>query len=414
MKKKNIILFFLVLFFLLNFSCIFDKKVKFNKIFKLGIGVNEDQIGFLSDNDTVSFDNVNFYYVNGFYYISDFVNKKILKITESGLINLMIYNGEFNYAIKDDKAKDSTKDSTIDTTGEVFLKSYVEYSELYPRKIAADLDGNIYVENVNPSYKKYSDTGTILNSLIVKFDKNGKVIYQLGREGINSTPFTSLNGIVVDNKNNLLAAERIGSEYIFYKFNPDGKLLGNSVISRLTIPLTEKEENYLVDITAFAIGYKNDEIFLSCQYINEDTGKFKLKSYETVYEKVLVYSMAKNRILKMAVKIEPDYLDLSGIKSNDALRTYYGEANRIMKPMEYFIGVDSADLLYFMKKELSLNYIYENKNRVTVYSKDGSQKNNFLFELPERVDFISNFFVSPEGKIAFFYIQQGEIQFAEF
>lgn len=413
MKKMNYLslIFLLTLLLISQISCIkcFNEK-KINKVFKLSVGLNENELGFFKKDDIISQDNINFYYTNGFYYISDFYNKKIFKITEGGLITLVIFNSKQNPFLK----PESNTEQTADTSGEIFFKSYSEFPELYPRILAADIDGNIYVENLSPSYKKYSPEGTILNSFIIKFDKNGKLIYKLGSKGKESEPFSYLSDLIINNKGEIVVLERRSRNFLLYKFNRDGELIYKKEFNRHNIPLTREEENFIVDITEVSIGYKNDEIFFMCQYVTEKFGKFMVKSFETVYNKVLIYSMKRDRFIKMITKFDPEYIDLSLYKSNDFVKKFYSQSEKIMKPLPYLIGVDSYDILYFLKRELSLKSNNENKIRILKYNRDGDKKDDFIFELPEKIYFISKFFVSPEGKISFFYIDDEGVQFAEF
>ncbi len=399
---------FLILFILINFSCFkYEKKVDLKNIFKFNIGYEEDEIGIISQNEIVDFESINLFYINGFYFIADLKNRKILKATENGLINLVIFNNEANPKLK---STINVKDLTSDKDETVFLKLYVEFPELFPNQITADIDRNIYVENINSLYKKYNDDGTVFDALIIKFDKKGNFLLKLGRDGINSLPFSKIISMVTDNNNNLIVLEKLTSNYIFYKFGTDGKLINKNSFSKDNIPLTDKENDMLVDIINIIPGYKNDELFILCQYITEDE-KLKLKTYETAYEKVLKYSIKSNKITKLLLKIAPEYLDISKLKQTELIKNLYGQNKKILKPLEYFIGVDSLDNLYFIQKELPLTSVYENKSKLIIYDKEGKFKENLIFAIPDNINFISKFYVSNEGKIYFFYIKQGEIQF---
>jgi len=415
LKIKLYSLFAILLIFI-NFSCFkYEEKVNLKNIFRFNIGFEEDEIGILSQNDIVDFESLNICYISGFYFIADLKNRKILKATENGLINLVIFNQESNPKLK---SNINVKDLTADKDETVFLKLYVEFPELFPNMIAADIDRNIYVENINPLYKKYNDDGTVFDALIIKFDKKGIFLLKIGRDGINTLPFSKIIDMVTDNNSNLIVIEKLSNNYNFYKFSNGGKLIYKNSFSRDNIPLTDKENDMIadndmiVDIVNIIPGYKNDEIFVQCQYIsvNEKLNN-KLKTYDTAYEKILKYSLKSNKITKLSLKLTPEYLDLSKIKQTELIKNLYGQNKKILKPSENFIGVDSIDNLYFIQKELPLTSINDTKNKLIVYDKEGKLKESLIFSIPDNLNFISKFYVSHEGKIYFFYIKQGEIQF---
>ncbi|MBN2547331.1 MAG: hypothetical protein JXB50_16125 [Spirochaetes bacterium] len=406
--KIKIYSLFIILLFYTGFSCLkYEKKVNLKNIFKFNIGYDEDEIGILSQNEAVDFESINIFYINGFYLISDLKNRKIIKATENGLINLVIFNQEYNPKLISTK---NLNDLTADKDETVFLKLYIDFAELYPNLIAADIDRNIYVENINPMYKKYNDDGTVFDALIIKFDRKGNFLLKIGRDGINTLPFSKIMNMVTDNNGNLIILEKLTNNYNFYKFNSDGQLIYKNSFTRDNIPLTDKENDMLVDIVNIVPGYKNDEIFILCQYITENE-KLKIKTYSTAYEKVLKYSLKLNKITKMALKLTPEYLDLTKIKQTEMIRILYGQNKKVLKPLKNFIGVDGFNNLYFIQRELPLNSIYDNKNQLIVYDQEGNLKENLFFDIPDNINFISKFYISHEGKIYFFYIKQGEIQF---
>ena len=67
------------------------KNTQEKKIFSFPIGYDKEELGLLPEKSAneVSLD---FCYSNGFFYISDKINNKILKVTETGVVVLTIYN----------------------------------------------------------------------------------------------------------------------------------------------------------------------------------------------------------------------------------------------------------------------------------------------------------------------------------
>ncbi|HPO51137.1 MAG TPA: hypothetical protein PLO89_12495, partial [Spirochaetota bacterium] len=144
---------FLILFiFSFSFSCVFQKRSPMEVLFKTKIGFGENELGFISKNGAISTNAVTVSYKNGFYYIADATNNKILRTTEKGELLLAIYNPDFNPALKPTKTTEKENSETV-----VFVKLYKDYPVYEPSNICADIDKNIYFVNNLPSYKKLDE-----------------------------------------------------------------------------------------------------------------------------------------------------------------------------------------------------------------------------------------------------------------
>ncbi|MBR2317706.1 MAG: hypothetical protein IKA37_06995 [Spirochaetales bacterium] len=131
------------------------KNTQVKKIFSFPIGYDKEELGLLPEK-SVSEAALDFCYNNGFFYISDKINNKILKVTETGVVVLIIYN-QSNYPHLVPNSSDALDvDSTSDENYE-YLKLYSSYSLEQPGAITADIEKNIYVVNREPMHKKYGE-----------------------------------------------------------------------------------------------------------------------------------------------------------------------------------------------------------------------------------------------------------------
>lgn len=80
-------------------------------------------------------------------------------------------------------------------------------------------------------------------------------------------------------------------------------------------------------------------------------------------------------------------------------------------PFETLIGGDSKGYLYFSQPELPQQKTIENKQRIYIYSNYGKLIKNILINYPKKIQYTSDFFMSPEGKVFFYHIEEGVIQF---
>ncbi len=379
----------------------------------MNIGFGENDIGIFFKNDIINEGNLNIFYRSGFYYISDKKNNKIIKSTENGVHILIIYNPENNPNLKPTLIENNNlTDKTNDQNKIVFVKLYKEYPIYSPGIITADIEKNVYVVNNHPLYKKTDETGNIVNSLILKYDNKGNYLFNIGKEGIDTTPFSNVMKMVTDQDNNLIVQEITTIGLFIYKFSSNGSLLTKLQISNKDIPIAQNEKDLLIDIIDIIPGYIDNEIYITCQYVKKIEENLGVINFNTEYEKILKYSMKSKKIIKIIHKINPKMLTLTeNDKKDPFIAKFYGNKKEIIKPFENLIGIDSNGFIYFSQVELPLDNIDKNKKTLFIYNKKGKLKDEILINYPLDIDYISEFILSPEGKVFFYYITDGVIQF---
>ena len=217
--------------------------------------------------------------------------------------------------------------------------------------------------------------------------------------------------MVTDQKNNLIVYEKTEDENNIYKFSPDGALESKTSISKNDIPKTSEESDLIVDIIDIIPGFIEDEIYLTCQYIKEKKDNFSIKNYEIVYEKILKYSLKTNKISKLILSVKPKKINFSKLKLSPELKELYGDKKEIVKPLENLMGVDINGRVFFYEMELPLELLNENKQVLIIYDNNGKLLKEISLEQPLNVQYISEFFLSSEGKVFYYYIIDGEVQF---
>ena len=98
------------------------KNTQVKKIFSFPIGYDKEELGLLPEKSAneVSLD---FCYSNGFFYISDKINNKILKVTETGVVVLTIYN-QGNYPHLIPNSFNATEIDVTSDENHEYLKLY--------------------------------------------------------------------------------------------------------------------------------------------------------------------------------------------------------------------------------------------------------------------------------------------------
>lgn len=380
-----------------------NKNSEIKELFSFNIGYDSDELGLIfnksGDNDA----QINSFYQNGFYYISDSTNNKILKLTEFGEPILTIYNEE-NYPIFDKINHDIDEDA-------IQLKIFKKYPLNDPTKLTSDINKNIYVVNHSPNKKKLLN-GLIYSAIIEKFDNKGEHLYTLGQRGIETTPFLNISNMVTLKNGNLTVIEDHVKEYQIYLFDTKGSLLKKVTINNKSIPLTEEEQNYIFEIKKIIPNTFNNNIFITCQFISKEKTALSVTNYKTEYEKTYIYNMNSNKVEQILHKAVLEYFDLKPYKNNPNVKAFYGNIDKTILPIEEVIGSD-INSFYIVRKNIPLDSFYNNSYKLKCYELNGRKKNEFNVVFPATAKYIAPFQITEKGMIFTHFIDDGGIQFVK-
>lgn len=382
-------------------------KKSIRELFSFNIGYDKNELGLRPENFFSEIQIINYYYSNGFYYISDSINNKILKVTETGTPILTIYN-KTNYP----KITPNTTVS-IDTTTEQseveYLILYSEYELSSPGLICADIDKNIFAVNSSPLYKKMEDN-RIDDEMILKFDKKGNFLYKLGKTGINTQPFGYIIKMINDNSNNLIVIEQTDNVYTIYKYSNAGVLLHKCELSLKSIPVQKNESNYLITFVNIIPGYIEDEVYVTAQFVSKEIN-MKLETYSIEYEKIFRYSMKQNKIDRMLLKISPENEDLTKYKYDTEIMNLYGNKKSVQKPFQTLLGVDINNNIHLYRKDIPLETITANNYYFMRYNENGALQEVKYVNYPNNIFYNSNMTLTNDTRIVSFIVKEGEIKF---
>jgi hypothetical protein len=407
--KSAAILLAVTISLLPGFSC-FQRvtETEMREIFTVDIGFDQDDIGAHTSSSLANTETFQVAYKNGFFYVSDAANDKLLKISEKGEPVLFIYNPVTNPFMS------PTEDGVAgEEASETYARLYRPYPVHDPGLITADNRKHLYCINRHPDYKMTNDDGTIVDQMILKFSPRGEVQYLLGRKGIDSIPFGYISHITCDELNRLMVFEIAQAGFNLYLFSEEGELVTMRTITNSVIPLTRFESENLVDIIDIIPGYRRDELYITCQFIREMVSNMNIVNYETLYEKVMLYSIDTGKVTKLQLKIQPVERDLSGYP-RDAVKALYGDARKVPLPIQTLVGADHAGRMYFTQRELPISRIDEHTGYIYTYDQAGKLLSRRMFRFPMESSYISDLHFSSNGTIFAYYIEKGRIHFVTF
>jgi hypothetical protein len=229
---------------------------KKTELFTLEYGSFEDEINLLN---LTGADSVNTHIVmrDGFFYISNGAQKKIMQLNSYGDLLSLYYNPETNPA--PEFASDSGHDiRTIgDERRELATQMAVAYPFENPGALAVDSQKNIYVVDTLPSERVERDTenNLRLSQVVLRFSESGAFVDYLGQRGPGGIPFPWIQNIYTTKHNELVVVCRTNSGMNVYWFSPTGFLLYMIPIQKAALP------NPVTDI---------EDVFMSLEQIVPD------------------------------------------------------------------------------------------------------------------------------------------------
>lgn len=229
--QKNYLLIFLVfiLIFFSIFGCARNRihELEKEELFRLPIGTEDNSVGVRkTGSGMVMFPN-QIVYKNGFFYMVDRVNSRIMKVTSRGDVIMIL-----------SKPK---KGEPVEVESEDVIRTkhrnYYDFDTI--GSIAVDNENNIYIENkfLKKVKRKKNDVELlgleeqyeeeIYFSYILKFDRLGYFQYALGMGGKDTDPFFYIYKITTNNDGNLVAITTDEEEknWNYYEFTGSGKLV---------------------------------------------------------------------------------------------------------------------------------------------------------------------------------------------
>ncbi len=206
-------------------------------LFILGIGRLEDQIDLFGLEGPRSARKTRITMRDGIFYVSNGNGGKLVRYTSYGDLLSMIYNPETN-------PPPLTLRTDTDST-EMVTRKAVAYPLNEPGELAVDSRKHIYLEDRLPQERRSFDSlgRSLLDSLVLHFDPDGRFLEYLGQEGLGGTPFPRISGIYPSIRDEIAVVCRQPSGWNVYWYDQDGNSLFLVRIGNADLPLAPGRES---------------------------------------------------------------------------------------------------------------------------------------------------------------------------
>jgi len=326
---------------------------------------------------------------NGFFFIVDTVNQKIMKITTTGDVILVIAKGEKVFPDKEEVLR--TKQ-----------RKYFNFNKI--GKITTDSENNIYVEDKIlqkapekseidifgvKSNNEVDEDGEIYVSYVLKFDRLGKFLYKIGKDGIESKPFYYLYKMDIDKNGRLvvLSVDDSWENWNYKKYDSDGNLIFDYTIdNEKIIGESDLENRSFFVLDAYPLYNNNCILFWISMYDTTNDTK-KIKKEEDLWgEEIEIENLDENnKDDNINKENKRDLLFYKLLFYNydsnkvDKIFRWEDRISNMVKTPEEFFGIDKNENSFFWKYENNskaiISIIRPNGNIITrrsfVFDKDG-------------------------------------------
>lgn len=220
--------FLVVVMIMILFGCSRNRiwELKKERLFSISIGNREEDLGVLREENGQFVGPEFVLFKNGFFYVVDTVNQKILKITTPGDIILTLAKGD----------RKTNSDEHVLRTKQ---RRYFHFNQI--GKVSVDSENNIYIEDksiqrmpekeeidILKSGSDFNDENSeVFVSSILKFDRLGTYLFRIGKYGRDTDPFYYIYRFDVNKEGDLivLSTDDDWENWYYHRFNPEGELV---------------------------------------------------------------------------------------------------------------------------------------------------------------------------------------------
>lgn len=303
--KKTITLF-LLFFTIFFYSCSRKnslQSVSEEELFSLNYGNFEDEldlfgitnIGKVTTSITMK---------DGFFYIVNGQNQKILSFNSYGDLLSVYYNEDFY----------KEKFPMLFSKSTQALSKAVSYPFEFDGKIVVDSKKYMYAAGIVPKERNEQDEkeNLLYSQVVLRFSSDGTVLDYIGQQGPSGTPFPFIRKIYVNQENELTVVSNTNEGLCVYWFSSDGYLKYRIPVTQKDVPLVSLEKlvsnvnELYVSVENVVPDYSSQTLFVKVDYyIPYIDAESKIKSGVNYYETVVYFLDLLTGTYKDSIVIPP-------------------------------------------------------------------------------------------------------------
>ncbi|GEM_PF-6065630 len=198
--------------------------------FQIGIGTMEDELDLFLKDGLVAVSDINFILNDGLFYISNGKRGKILEFTSYGDLLQMIFHPDLN--------PQPVMLKVFTGNNEVINRRAIPFQFHSMGRFMVSPTKDIYIEEIFPSDRVVTaEDGTLLRSVILRFNRQGDYLDYVGQDGVAGTPFPYIDQILVNEKSDLIVISKTVDFLMYNYFSRSGEVGASGKISLSALPV---------------------------------------------------------------------------------------------------------------------------------------------------------------------------------
>ena len=237
-------------------------------LFTLELGTLEDQIDLFQRADQSSPERNRFLFYNGLVMVSDGNARKIMEFSSYGDLLTLFYNPDTNPV-----PALVGSGSNPSSPGQVKNRRAFAYPFNEMGEIAVTNLNQLFVEDRVPSERRVFDSSldVVLESRILRFDRDGQFLDFLGQEGIGGTPFPLVERLTVTATGELVVISRTGKGWAIWWYDSQGNPVDTALLGLQTLPFPEgvDTKDFLPQLETVFADWHQRKLFAKVDYYQE-------------------------------------------------------------------------------------------------------------------------------------------------
>lgn len=364
-------------------------------LFTLELGALEDQVDLFQRSSQNSPERNRFLFYNGLVLVSDGNARKVMEFSSYGDLLTLYYNPETNPI----PALVGTTTSP-GSLGQVKNRRAFPYAFNELGEIALTTQNQLFVEDRVPAERRAYDDAVraVLESRILRFDREGRFLDFLGQEGIGGTPFPRLERLTVTSSGELVVMARTGTGWAVWWYDDAGNPVDRVQLPFPSVPLPEgAAQNLIPQLETIYADWSQRRLHVKVDYYAEtqDETTKTAAGIQVTQSRIWTYNLATRSYQKSyALPL------LKRKKAKGETTDPYGD-----RPYE-FVGLSESGLGFFLSSPESGSL------RFLVCRPDGSTLLERNIELDGSDTLFSQFAVTPTGVLVGFLSDGNRVELA--
>jgi len=265
-------------------------------LFSLELGALEDQVDLFQRADQRSPERNRFLFYNGLVLVSDGNARKIMEFSSYGDLLTLFYNPDSNPV--------PALLGPASTLGQVKNRRAFAYPFNELGELALTAQNQLYVEDRVPAERRAYDPGlqVVLESRILRFDRDGKFLDFLGQEGVGGTPFPVIDRLTVTANGEVAVVCRTGQGWEVWWFDAAGTSVDKATLLFANLPQPEGAPagTFLPQLETVVADWQARRLHVKIDYYQEtmDTTTRTASGIQQAQSRIWTYDLASRSYKK--------------------------------------------------------------------------------------------------------------------